>query len=581
MISKTPQFDHALDAYFSKLELDEHGGQWRACQISKQRFYIRPEDIAFYKRIRVPLPTFCPLERSRRRLSYFNDKNLFKIPSAYSGKSIVAMYPPDTPFKIFEHQVWFSDVWDPLEYGRKWNKEKSFFEQFAVLQKDVPRPNLITDSSNVNSDYTNTSTNLKNCYLTFATLSGEDLYYFNCCDGSKDCIDCDGLWNCTTVYGSQMLFDSYQCFWCFQSRNCLDCYFLYDCRGSEHCFMSANLRNKKYCFRNEQLSKEEYEKRLAEINLGNYDELKKYKAEFEEVKQSAKRKPDRNSRSINSSGDLIDDSKNCFQCLFVFSGENIAYSMGNANYKDSYDLSGGGGGELCYEFMSVSTGGNYNVHLSHQINASRNVEYSDLCRNCHDCFGCVGLKNRSFCIFNRQYSEEEYWKTLDEIKTAMLARGEYGQFFPANAMPIPYRISLAATYPGFRDYENAANYGYDMTESPSQKNETRGEVIAVADIPADIKDVSDDIIDKVIDDTESGKQFKLAKYELNFYRLHNIALPREHPLTRLDRFREEYDFKMTTYDRSCKKCGVRIHSVYDPQKFKNVYCETCYNNEVV
>ena len=60
MTSKTPQFDAALDAYFAALALDEKGGQWRLCRFSGERFYVRPEDIVFYKEMRVPLP------RSRR-----------------------------------------------------------------------------------------------------------------------------------------------------------------------------------------------------------------------------------------------------------------------------------------------------------------------------------------------------------------------------------------------------------------------------------------------------------------------------------------------------------------------------------
>jgi len=57
MTSKTPKFDQALDEYFSKLELDEKGGQWRVCRFSGEKFYVRLEDVEFYKKMRVPLPT--------------------------------------------------------------------------------------------------------------------------------------------------------------------------------------------------------------------------------------------------------------------------------------------------------------------------------------------------------------------------------------------------------------------------------------------------------------------------------------------------------------------------------------------
>ncbi len=580
MISKTPQFDKALDKYFASLVLDEKGGQWRTCRFSGEKFYVRLEDIQFYKRIRVPLPTLSPAERCRRRLANMDVHSLFKVPSAYSGELIIAAYPPQTPFKIYEHQVWFSDKWDPLGFGRNWDESKNFMSQFEKLRREVPRSNLMTDTTNINSDYTNTSTNLKNCYLTFDTLSGENLYYFECCDASKDCVDCESLWNCDTCYACQNLFNSYRCFFCEQSRDCLESYFLYDCRNCEHCFMSSNLRNKKYYFRNQQLSKEEYEKKLKEINLGDYNVLQRYIKEFKKIKSEALHKPDRNFRSVNSVGDYIENSKDCYWCNYVTECQNVNYTIGVLGYKDSYDVSGGGGGELCYELMTVSTRDNYNVHFSFQMDNCRNAEYSELCRNCHDIFGCIGLNNKSFCILNKQYDEDEYWKLVDKIKSTMLGSSEYGEFFPPKLVSVPYKISLAAGYPGFRDYENAGRYGYDISEIPLQESEVQSEIIKSTELPADIKDAPDDILGKTIFDEKNNKYFKMTSYELSFYRRYNLALPREHPLVRLQYFREIYDLRLKFYDRKCPRCGVDIKLTFNPDKYKNVYCESCYNNEV-
>src|SRR3989344_8670505 len=138
-MSKTPKFDEGLDAYFSKLELDDNGGQWRTCCFSGERFYVRPEDIAFYKRIRVPLPTLSPHERARRKLGYVNLYNLFRITSAFSGKEIIASYPPNTPYPVYEHQVWNGGGWNPLEHGVDYDPERKFFDQYKEFQHTVPR----------------------------------------------------------------------------------------------------------------------------------------------------------------------------------------------------------------------------------------------------------------------------------------------------------------------------------------------------------------------------------------------------------------------------------------------------------
>jgi len=38
------------------------------------------------------------------------------------------------------------------------------------------------------------------------------------------------------------------------------------------------------------------------------------------------------------------------------------------------------------------------------------------CGNCSDCFGCVGLRDKQYCIWNKQYSKEEYQKELELLK---------------------------------------------------------------------------------------------------------------------------------------------------------------------
>ncbi|KKU90955.1 MAG: hypothetical protein UY23_C0005G0051 [Candidatus Jorgensenbacteria bacterium GW2011_GWA1_48_11] len=581
MTSKTPKFDKAINDYFAGLKLDEQGGQWRICRFSGEKFYVRPEDIGFYKKLKVPLPTIKTKERWRRRASYQNSYNLFWVKSAFSGKQVLAAYPPGTPHKIFEHQVWFSNEWDPFGYGRVWDESQDFFGNFRGLQLAMPRPNLVTDSTNFNSDYSNMSTHLKNCYLTFDTLSGENLYYFQCCDGSRDCVDCDSLWNCDNCYRSQALYDSFRCLFCEQSKNCLENFFLFDCRNCSHCFMSSGLRNKKFYFRNQSYSPEEYYEKLKSINLGDFRKLEDLLQEYGKLKEDAHYKPDHNFRSVNCYGDWLENSRNCYFSGFLYNSDNVNYSLGCFGYKDSYDLFGGGGGELCYELSTVSTANNYRVFFSSQIDNSRNMEYCDLCKNCHDCFGCIGLDNKSFCVLNKQYTEDDYWNIVDDIKTGMLKNGLYGEFFPPELMTVPYKLSFANSYPGFSDYENAGKCGYDVSETPVPESETKGEIITSSELPNRIKDVKDDILDKIIFDEKNQKPFRVMKYELDFYRRHNIALTREHPTVRLKRFREVYDISMTFYERKCIKCGIKIQSAHDPATFKNVYCEQCYNSEIV
>ena len=580
MPSKTPKFDKALDEYFSKLELDEKGGQWRTCRFSGEKFYVRPEDIVFYKKIRVPLPTLSPRERIRRKLAFLNTYNLFYGTSASSGKEIITQYPPETPYRIYEHQIWFGEDLDFREYARDFDSSKSFFEQFKTIQFKVPRPSLQVDATSVSSDYTNNSSYLKNCYLVFDSYQAEESAYSIALMNSKNCYDSFTAINTDIGYDIFESSDLYNCFFIEYSKNCLDSYFLYDCRNCTHCFGGVNLRHKKYVFFNEQLTKEEYEKRIKAINLGNKDILGHWKDEFNKLKGTALHKETHNERAISSLGEYLKNTKNCYASFYMVGAENTSYSIGGIGTKDSFDILGGADSEFSYD----SFGGinNYNIKFSLNSDFSRELEYCDLCINCHNCFGCVGLKNKSFCIFNKQYEENEYWEMVDKVKIKMLKDGEYGEFFPPALSPYFYNISIATSYAGYDDIETAKKYGYFVSEIPDLTLKTGGEVIRSDNLPKNIADVNDNIIEAIILDSKNNKKFRYVRQEIDFYRKHNLALPREHFSFRLAEKRKRFgSILLSLYDRNCMKCGKKILSSYNPDDSRIVYCEPCYLKEIV
>ncbi|MCA9364000.1 hypothetical protein KC727_02165 [Candidatus Kaiserbacteria bacterium] len=580
--SKTPQFDAALEQYFVELEpqLDEQGGQWRECRFSKRQFYVRPEDVAFYKKIGVPLPTLSPNERARRKFGYFNIYNLFRVNSTHSNKSIIAAYPPNTPYPIYEHEVWNGEGWNPHEFAHDYDPNRDFFSQYQDFQRSVPRANLNIKNS-VGSDFTNNTSRVKNCYLVFDAIESEECAYCIYLEQSKYCYNGFGPINSEITYEAVISERLYRSFFIEYSRDCLDSSFLYDCRDCQYCFACTNLRHRKYCFLNEQLTKEEYEKRVSEIDLGNRAVVEEWKGKFSELKEGAIHRANHNEKSVDSSGDFIEQSRNCYSCYYVTESENIAYSTGGLKNRDSYDTVGGKGTELSYEVWGLSA---YNTKFSMEADQLRDCEYCDLCENSNNCFACIGLRNRSFCIFNKQYSEEEYWKTVDEIKANMLAAGEYGEFFPPELAPIPYNVSLAMSYQGYDDIQTAVQYGYHAEEIPESIQDVSGEGIDAEDVPLDIKETGDDILAKVIFDRENNKQFRYTKQELDFHRQYNLALPIEHYSVHLARRRIDLgpiDFNIK--GRECSKCGKATQVTIPenhPSAPKIVYCESCYNAEI-
>ena len=579
MQSKTPNFDKALDEYFSKLQLDEKGGQWRVCRFSGEKFYVRPEDIKFYKKMRVPLPTMSPNERLRLLLSSWNSYFLFNSTSAFSGKKIVTQFPPNTEYKVWEHQHWFSGNWDAAEYGIEYDLTKSFFDQFKKLKLNVPRPSLFVDNTSINSDYTNDSVYLKDCYLVFNAFNSENCHYSISPVRSKDCFDCFDAFDSTICYECFESHKLYNCKYVEFSKNCLDSYFLYDCRNCTNCFGGVNLRHKKYVFFEEQLTKEEYGKRVGKINLGNRNVLEEYKVKFRELIKKAIHKPNHNEKSVSSMGDYILNSKNCYRSYFVEDSENSSYVIGSHKTRDSYDLTGV---DVENSYFCGGAVRDYKVMFSEMVEDSHDMEYSNLCFNCHDIFGSIGLRNKAFCIFNKQYGEKEYWNILDTIKTKMLGEGEYGEYFPPKLSPFPYNISLMASYKGYDDAEVARKLGYWVEDIKEEASEVTGEIVNSDQVPEDVADANDDILNKIIFDKTSNKKFRYTKAELDFHRKHKIALPTKHFTVRLKEKRDKFgSIVLEFFERICPKCGKKFQAVYKPEDPRIVYCEQCYLKEIV
>ena len=53
-------------------------------------------------------------------------------------------------------------------------------------------------------------------------------------------------------------------------------------------------------------------------------------------------------------------------------------------------------------------------------------EYLLYCFDCKNCFGFMDLMHKQYMILNEQYTKEEYFKKLGEIKDGMKKDGSLG-----------------------------------------------------------------------------------------------------------------------------------------------------------
>ncbi|MDP2670465.1 MAG: hypothetical protein Q8O99_06145 [bacterium] len=125
------------------------------CSACSSPFEIVAEDILFYEKIsptfagqrfQIPPPSLCPDCRQQRRLSFRNERSLYKRKCDASGKDIISIYSPDKDYKVYDQKIWRSDDRDPLQYGREFDFTKTFSEQFGEMLHDVPFMAIMNDS---------------------------------------------------------------------------------------------------------------------------------------------------------------------------------------------------------------------------------------------------------------------------------------------------------------------------------------------------------------------------------------------------------------------------------------------------
>ena len=204
----------------------------KQCQNCKKDFTIEPEDFNFYEKIKVPPPTFCPECRLQRRMSWRNERTLYKRKCDVPGhnEEIISMYDPQRKFVVYDTKFWWSDEWDPTDYGLNYSFSETFFEQFSNLLKNTPLASLSILNS-VNSEYTNFVDGNKNCYLIFGAGWSENTRYGNKIMGCKDSQDLLMCTKCELSYECVGCVESYKLTWSKNCKNCTDSYMLYNCRN--------------------------------------------------------------------------------------------------------------------------------------------------------------------------------------------------------------------------------------------------------------------------------------------------------------------------------------------------------------
>lgn len=115
-------------------------------------------------------------------------------------------------------------------------------------------------------------------------------------------------------------------------------------------------------------------------------------------------------------GDIITVSKDCYMCFNSGNCRNAYYCEDSRALTDCTDCAFCENCELVYECVDCDDC--YDCNFCQDCHNCRNVQFSYDLRRCKDCIGCVGQRDKQYCIFNKQYDEDQYREYLSQVNLA-------------------------------------------------------------------------------------------------------------------------------------------------------------------
>lgn len=435
-----------------------------ACCICGAEFIVHPRETLLSdavspqfagKTFHFPTPLRCPKCRDRERLSFRNEWSLYKRTCSHSGKSIIAIYPAESPLLVYEQDVWWSDTFDPLSYGKPFDFTRPFFDQFLDLSFTIPRC-AIQNAKSENCSYTNYSAENKNCYLLVGGFRAEDTLFSYRIAYSRDIVDCYDLANCEICYQCLQSTGLYNCRFCQHCHNSSDLLHCKDCIGCNNCIGCIDLQNASYHIFNKPFTKDKYHLEAAKLAQNSSD----IQITFEKLCAEYGARKTHIIQCEDCSGDYLVKCRNCTDCFAIKDSRDCFYCKYGETNVDCGDCSFFDNCTLQYDSLNLEQ--NYRVSKSYLVWYCNDVYYSANCFNSKNSFGCMGLKRHNYCLLNKAYSQAEYVKLIPRVINHMNETGEWGAFFPPRLSPFAYNETTASDYYPL-NAKDAANLGYRYT----------------------------------------------------------------------------------------------------------------------
>ena len=555
----------------------------RTCRLSGETFHVSQEDLEFYKRVSpiiggkqylIPPPTLSPTSRMKRKLSWRNERTLYRRQCNFSGAQIISTYSPESQFQVYENRAWISDAWDALDYGRDFDFTRPFFEQFQELMLAVPVCSLMHRQEEENCPYTNYVSGNKDCHYIFNASANEACFYSTYLQRSRDVSDCFFCFDCELCYECVDCSNCYGLRYSQECENCYDSEFLIGCASTKNCFACVSLKRGEFCILNQNYSKSEYYAKLEQIK-STPTWRESIRQQLSALSELTPHKYYSGMNNENFSGDHILNCKNAFECFDVTNLEDCKYCVWLHKAKDCQDCYAWGlKGELGYENHLCGDNFYRCVFCENCWNNVSNLMYCRDCyKGCENLFGCIGLAKQKYCIFNVQYSEQQYSQLAVKIVRHMQETGEWGEFFPRSLSPYGYNETVAAEYyPLAKEVAVAQGWNWRDASLPGIYGKAQ---ISGNSFHMRANEANPEICDSIIECRQSGKNFKIGKAELELYQRLDIDLP-QFCFDARHQQRLEQRNPRALRTAACSECSKELRTAYPESENKLLFCEACY-----
>jgi len=146
-----------------------------------------------------------------------------------------------------------------------------------------------------------------------------------------------------------------------------------------------------------------------------YDSSRSFLDQFEELWNAVPKIALIYVRSVRSDYvNISADNKDCYMIVESSNNEACTHCYWIQQCRDCVDISFAHNTELSYESDDCYNG--YELFYSKGCTNARTSYFLLNCRDCSNCVGCVNLRSRQYCVFNKQLSKDEYEKFIKDAR---------------------------------------------------------------------------------------------------------------------------------------------------------------------